>query len=89
MSYKQTWQVHANAQQNGSDLALRLTVTCYGPDGSEEGQKTWRAHVSVPEQGSLTESGAQAAYEMTRMMLKALNGDAWSLTGLELDTPLF
>lgn len=81
-----TWQVHATGNQNGRDLALRLTVTAYDEAGFEAGQKTFRRHVTGLQFDDLN---AQATYVVCEL-LKMLD-DSFKRAALpdEPDIPMF
>lgn len=81
-----TYQVHANANVDHGDVALRLTITFYDEAGFREHHQTWTRHVrDLWFEGSDWQA-LFIAVELARMM-----GDI-SKAGLQLDAldvPLF
>jgi len=80
------YQVHANANVDHGDCALKLTITFYDETGYEEHTQTWRRHVrDLWFEGSDWQA-LFVAVELAKMM-----GDI-AKAGLELDSlqaPLF
>lgn len=86
MSDHQTYQVHANANADHGDLALRISITFYDETGHQTAHSTWRKHVR-----DLTFAGSDwqaysAICEMAKMLAE-ITGSA--TTHDELDNPLF
>lgn len=69
------YQIHANASQHGKDWVLRVTVTAYSPDGSEEGTSTFRRHVTLPRMDGLAWQAAVACQALTHMCEKEANAE--------------
>ncbi len=62
-----TYQMHANANMEGRDLALRITLTAYDDAGNEVASRTWRRHVIGAEFDGLEWTAAYAATELAKL----------------------
>lgn len=86
MKDTQTWQVHAYGNQDGADLALRVTITGYDAAGFETGTKTWRRHVRGLQFDVANAQATAIVLELYKLMDHQLShGDVPS----EIDNPLF
>lgn len=85
-----TFQMHANANSEGRDMALRITLTAYDGQGNEVASRTWRRHVIGPDFDGLEWTAAYCTAEMAKLMRDRLV-DAHDIEEVEAEVtlPLF
>jgi hypothetical protein len=82
-----TIQVHANANIDGADAGLRVSITMYDESGHEMAHKTWRKHVRALQVDGLDWQAYSAVVDLCRMMGEIASGQATD--HIAVDTPLF
>lgn len=90
MQAELSYQVHANVNMEGRDMALRVTLTVYDAQGNEVNSRTWRRHTVGQVYDGLEWTAAHATTELAKLMRDRL-ADGHGLEDIQPETtlPLF
>lgn len=72
----ESYQLHANANVSGRDMALRVTLTRYDEHGNTLEDRTWRAHTVAPQFQELEWTAAVCTTELAKLLRRRLHDPA-------------